>query len=126
MQRLTTSVGIDLEDISRFRYSRKNRSFLAHIFTQHEISYYKSKGKNPQSLAGMFAAKEAVVKALSQLEGDRYSVSDFAIDHDKEGAPFVRESERRTESRLPKGIAISLSITHTRTLALAVAIAQKK
>ena len=126
MREITTSVGIDIEDVNRFRSSTKNRRFLSYIFTQDEISYYRSKGKNPQSLAGMFAAKEATIKALSQLVGNRYAVSDFAIQHDKEGIPFVTESDRRKVGRLPKGIVISLSIAHTRGQAMAVAVAHKE
>ena len=122
---MTTSVGIDIEEVKRFRSLARNRTFLNHVFDQSEISYWKSKGNNPQSLAGIFAAKEAVIKALGQFEDVRYSVSDFAICHDKKGAPLVRESKRWNAGRLPRGVVISLSVAHTSTHALAVAIAQK-
>ena len=122
---MTTSVGIDIEEVKRFRSLARNRTFLNDVFDQPEILYCKSKGNNPQSLAGIFAAKEAVIKALSQLADVRYSVSDFAIHHDKKGAPLVKESNRRKARRLPRGVVISLSIAHTSSQALAVAIAQK-
>jgi holo-[acyl-carrier protein] synthase len=126
MSKMKISVGIDIEEVKRFRTAVRDRAFLRRVFMQDEILYYKSKRKNPQTLAGIFAAKEAVVKALSQLLGNRYSVGDFVILHDKTGAPFLIEARTRKVPRLPRGLAISLSISHTSAQALAVAFVQQQ
>lgn len=54
-------IGIDLVDIEKF--SRKNN--IRKIFTENEISHAESKVNTNESLAGIFAAKEAVIKAFS-------------------------------------------------------------
>ena len=53
-------IGIDLVDIVKF--SRKNN--IRKIFTENEISHAESKVNTNESLAGIFAAKEAVIKAF--------------------------------------------------------------
>jgi phosphopantetheine--protein transferase-like protein len=123
---MRTSIGIDIEEVVRFRSAKKNPAFLSRIFTRDEISYYKSRGRNAQTLAGIFAAKEAVVKALSQLlHGHRFALSDFQISHDdKSGVPFVAPTYKRKIARLPKEVSINLSISHANNLAVAVAFAQ--
>mgnify|MGYP001100198275 FL=1 len=52
-------IGIDLVDIGKF--SKKNN--IERVFTENEIVYADSKVNTKESLAGIFAAKEAVVKA---------------------------------------------------------------
>lgn len=53
-------IGIDLVDIEKF--SRKNN--IRKIFTENEISHAESKVNTNESLAGIFAAKEAIIKAF--------------------------------------------------------------
>ena|SRR3990167_9850308 len=53
-------IGCDLVNIERFKKSLENRNFLEKIFSPEELrNRYKI-----ESLAGLFAAKEAVFKAL--------------------------------------------------------------
>ena len=54
-------IGIDIVNIKKF----KDKSHINEIFTQNEISYANSKKIPSQTLAGIFAAKEALVKAYS-------------------------------------------------------------
>jgi holo-[acyl-carrier protein] synthase len=119
------SLGVDIEEVRRFYPLVRRSSFLNRLFTSEEISYYESKGKNLQTLAGMFAGKEAVIKALSELLGTRYAIGDFAIVHDKMGTPVVLERGKRKVKKLPRGITISLSISHTKNIAVAIALAQR-
>lgn len=53
-------IGVDLVDIEKF--SRKNN--IRKIFTENEISHAESKVNTNESLAGIFAAKEAIIKAF--------------------------------------------------------------
>ena len=58
-------VGCDIEDISRFK--DKDDLFLKRIFTENELEYCL-KSKNPeQHLCARFCAKEATVKALTNI-----------------------------------------------------------
>ncbi len=53
-------IGIDLVDVDKF--SRKNN--ILKSFTENEISHAESKLNTNESLAGIFAAKEAIIKAF--------------------------------------------------------------
>lgn len=55
-------IGIDIVDIENFS-KKANEDFLKKIFTENEFSYAFNKKNNMQSFAGIFAAKEAVIKA---------------------------------------------------------------
>jgi holo-[acyl-carrier protein] synthase len=122
----SASVGTDIEEVYRFRSVRNKRRFLKRVFSERELSYFRAKGNKAETLAGIFASKEAVVKALTQLLGVKYTVADFEINHDKQGFPIVSmRNSRKGVIRFPRGLRISLSITHTRTEAFAVVIAQK-
>ena len=58
-------IGLDLCQINRMEKLVTEERFLNRFFNPEEISYIRSKGKNrAQTLAGIFAAKEAVCKAL--------------------------------------------------------------
>lgn len=52
-------IGIDIVNIKKFT----SKSHINEVFTQNEISYANSKKIPSQTLAGIFAAKEALVKA---------------------------------------------------------------
>jgi holo-[acyl-carrier protein] synthase len=62
-------------------------AFLNRIFTPAELAYFHEKGDGPQTLAGIFAAKEAVVKALGC--GFTVDYRDIEITPDSLGAPRV-------------------------------------
>ncbi len=63
-----TGIGIDLEDISRFRDMpfSLNPRFYEKIFTSEEIRYCLDKADPPQHFAVRFCAKEAFVKATKR------------------------------------------------------------
>lgn len=58
-------VGVDLCSVPRIARAMEREHFMRRVYTQEERAYLKSRGKSaPQSAAAMFAAKEAVAKAL--------------------------------------------------------------
>jgi len=63
------SVGVDIEENSRFENKVSDEKFLKRIFTQDEINYCLSKINSHQHFAVRFCAKEAVIKALSSFYG---------------------------------------------------------
>lgn len=106
-------VGIDLVEISRFKRISTNRTgpFLKKVFFEREIEYCFSYKDAATHLAGHFAAKEAVSKALGVT---RYPFAEIEIRHKKDGAPEAYKNSKK--------LPVFLSISHTKTLATAIAI----
>lgn len=75
--------GVDLVYLPSFKRSAKfgGESFLRRVYLESELN-----NKSPQHLAGIFAAKEAVMKALSLLPGSWHSIQ---ITYQPSGAPKV-------------------------------------
>lgn len=74
-------IGIDLVYIPKFTKSIKNGGeiFLKKIFLESELSG----GINSTHLAGIFAGKEAVIKALSLDIGSWLNIRIFKLDSEK-------------------------------------------
>lgn len=106
-------VGIDLVETSRFlKHKKKEDAFLKKVFTKEELEYCFSY-KNPHvHLAGFFALKEAVSKALGV---EKYPFAEVEVRHLKNGAPIAYH--------LGKKLSVSVSISHTDSLAVAIAVA---
>jgi len=98
---MTIKTGIDLVYLPRFKKSLKNggENFLRRVFLKEELA-----DQRIEHLAGIFAAKEAVIKALS-LPSDSWH--DIQISHKKEGNPQVQLAT--SHFSLPTS---SLSISH--------------
>lgn len=114
--------GIDLIEIDRF--SNLNPSILKRLFTRvfspEELEYI---GKSHNRAAGIFAAKEAVAKALGCGIGP-ISWQDIVISHTPERQPTVKLINRAQKKSAEFHIKQwSISITHTKKTAAAVAVA---
>lgn len=76
--------------------------------------------KNPKSTAGLWAAKEAVSKALGCGIGKELGFHDITISKDEKGAPLVDLSQK---TRKHFGVKdVSLSITHDGDYAVAAVL----
>ena len=106
-------IGIDIEDIARFRVllKQKGASALKRLFTEAERAYCFSFRDPAPHFAGFFAAKEAASKALGVR---KFPFMLLEIRHSDDGAPQVWRDGRRARVRI--------SITHTRTVAAAMAL----
>ncbi len=112
-------VGIDMIKIEKISQSlnKWGDSFLERVFNEEEVAKI-SKGKMYcQRLAARFAAKEAVIKAISKDKP--LALTDIFILNKKNGAPYCKFKK-------DIGIDIFLSITHIEDYAVACAVAQKK
>lgn len=110
------SNGIDLIYIKRFEKLIDNDSFLESIFNPSEIDYIKLH-KNPCTAAGLFAAKEAMLKALKKGINN-YSLKDIEILHTDNKAPYiVLHNQIKKENDIDN---ISLSISHDEDYAVAI------
>lgn len=111
------AIGVDIVDVERIKNLKKREQFIEKICTNYEKHYINSKKKKWETLAGMFAAKEAMMKALKVGIG-HYSFKDFEIKHTKEGAPmgFLKS----------ENYSFHLSISHDGGLAIAVALLKEE
>ena len=111
--------GIDIIEIERVRNSieETDGKFCERVFTQKEIEYCESKKvQKYQHYAARFAAKEAVLKAISQLLESKFDIEWKQIEvlNDENGRPYV--------NLLKEGIKINdidISISHCKTYAVA-------
>ena len=61
----TVGIGVDLCRIDRIEKAIQKDHFNRRVYTEQEIAYFSGKGRQAaQSAAAMYAAKEAVSKAL--------------------------------------------------------------
>ncbi|MDO7785683.1 holo-ACP synthase [Desulforamulus aquiferis] len=118
-------IGTDIIEIERVELaiSRSGQEFLNRVFTPGEQSYC---GGKVQCLAGRFAAKEAVLKALGTgLRGLRWTNIEILPNY--QGKPEVKLSGSALELAADLGIdKIMVSISHDRGRAVAFAVAVGK
>ena len=115
------SLGVDIEEVDRFKALVRNKRFLNRVFTKAEIAYCGSKKNKAQHFAVRFAAKEAIWKALSEVirkNGRGVAHRDVGIKNDPYGRPkaVLPESLRAYRNR------VSVTLSHTRSYAVAVAV----
>jgi holo-[acyl-carrier protein] synthase len=116
------SVGIDLIEIDRVRKAldQWEERFARRVLGEEERILYREKQNKVQFLAGRFAAKEAVMKALGTFLDSGVSLRDIQILNDLYGKPYVHLEDNIREKILDKEVKVS--ITHERKMAAAVAI----
>lgn len=117
-------LGLDLCEIARMELLLADERFLSRFFTSEETAYVHSRGQSAaQTLAGLFAAKEAVVKALGV--GLSLPFKEIEIIHNKARQPQVRLTGTAAEKLAALGGGdFLLSITHEGGMAAAVALWQ--
>lgn len=117
--------GIDIVGVSRIAELRVEHGerFMDRCFTAGEQAYCLERRRAEEHLAGRFAAKEAVLKALGLgLRGGMHW-TDVEVTRDESGAPGVLLHGRAAEVAGERGIGSwLLSISHTSTHAMASVI----
>jgi holo-[acyl-carrier protein] synthase len=109
-------IGVDAVEIDRVRRARERQArFLQRICTQAEAGHCRE-DPGGSRLAGRFAAKEAVGKAI----GVPLSWHDVEVLPGPGGRPQVKLCGRA--KRIVGGGKMLLSITHSRTIAVAAAV----
>ncbi|MBE5811267.1 MAG: holo-ACP synthase [Clostridiales bacterium] len=112
-------IGLDLCEIARMQRWLEDDYPLRRLFTEEEQAYIRSKGVTAaQTMAGLFAAKEAILKALGT--GLTLPMTDISITHTDLGQPVVTLTGKAAE----KGGHFLLSITHEAGMAAAMAVWQ--
>lgn len=109
-------VGIDLVLISRFE--NKQKSFFEKNFTNSEIEYASSKQNKAQTYAGMFACKEAFLKAIKKGIFNGIGLAEIEILHNNDGSPkLVLSKKIKKENKIKK---CAISISHDGDFAVAI------
>ena len=103
-----TQIGIDIEQISSLPKTNDFRieGFYIDNFSEKEIAYCILQPNVYSSFAGLFAAKEAIVKANNQYQNIKFK--DIVITHNAQGKPEFN--------------GVTISISHTEETAVAVAV----
>ena len=120
---MTVAVGVDIIEVARIEQSlgRLGTRFLDRIFTAREQTYCEGRAI---SLAGRFAVKEAVAKALGTGIGD-VGWRDIEVINDEQGRPQLvlhGEANRLAESLGLLEWSISLSHSDKQAIGMAVAL----
>ena len=110
-------LGCDIIEIDRIKRScESSHRFLDKVFTCQELEYCTSQKLRYQHLAGRFAAKEAVGKAI----GCSLNWLDVEITRSESGKPSVTLHGKAKE--IAGHMKITISISHSRGNAMAVAL----
>lgn len=116
-------VGADIIEIRRIKEAlERNDKFIDKLFSKEEIEYLKSRNLRPEYVAGRFAAKEAVSKALGT--GFRgFDFKDIVIDRTALGKPIVvLKGKAKLLAQKYGGYRIHVSISHGEDNAIAYAV----
>lgn len=115
-------LGCDLCAISRMEKIMADGRFLHRYFTEGERAYIAARARGAQTAAGIFAAKEALVKALGTGFGS-LAPADVEITHDASGAPAYLINKKTRSALQARGAQSAfLSVTHDGDYAMATAI----
>lgn len=120
-------IGIDIAEIYRIKdIVEKNNRFIEKIFTENERKYFESKNFRVETIAGNFAAKEAISKALGT--GIRnFEFKDIEVIRDEKGKPIVKTYNNLKEICIDYNVLeIKVSISHSENYAVANAIVMVK
>ncbi len=110
---------MEIERLSTLNLAIRDR-FLNRVFTTREIA--EAQG-NWETLAGRFAVKEAVAKALGTGIG-AVGWKSIEIQRGAHGEPLLNLMEKAAEEAQTQGLKTwSVSISHSKGLAVAVVVA---
>ena len=114
------NIGIDIVKTERMNFFLEKADRMSKVFTESEIAYVqKFKDKALEHMAGHFAVKEAVVKAL-KTGFSGICPLDIELGHLGNGSPIVVGSDKLNE--LLDGRHIDVSIAHDGDVATAICI----
>ncbi|KQV26148.1 MULTISPECIES: holo-ACP synthase [unclassified Microcella] len=115
---MIVGIGVDVVDLARFeRALGRTPGLRERLFADPE------RALPLRSLAGRFAAKEALMKALGETDGIRWV--EMAIETDADGNPDFALSGRAAEIAARRGIGrIHVSMSHDAGIATAFVVAE--
>ncbi len=126
---MIAGIGSDIVAINRIKnsYNKFNDKFLSRFLTQSEIDLFENRKSPVEFLAGRWAAKEAVSKALGSGIGLLCDWHDIEVLPADNGTPLVTLSGKgKTLADSLQISEIKVTISHEKEYAVAFAIALQK
>jgi len=115
-------LGCDLCGIARMEKAMENPRFTQRIFTEEEQRYIADHTHAAETAAGIFAAKEALVKAIGTGFRGLF-VSDIAVTHDEGGRPAYIMNEKTVDALKKIGAQTAfVTISHDAGVAMAACV----
>ncbi|MHC4714675.1 MAG: holo-ACP synthase [Planctomycetota bacterium] len=121
------SCGVDICETRRIARMREEHGdrFLQRTFTADELAYSLGRPRENEHLAGRFAAKEAVMKALGTGWSAGISWLDVSVSILPSGEPRVALLSRAAQVADERGITkLHISLSHCHSYAVAMAVAE--
>ncbi|MBH0008497.1 holo-ACP synthase [Salinibacterium sp. SWN1162] len=120
---MIVGIGVDVVDIARFeRALQRTPTLTARLFSESE-QLKEGKPRPLRSLAGRFAAKEALIKALGDSSGVTWH--DMRVVSDALGNPSLELHNSTKDIADRRGItSVHLSMSHDAGIAIAYVIAE--
>ncbi len=115
---MVLGVGVDLVNVTRFEeHVLKQPKLLERLFVPSELD------APIKTIAGRFAAKEALIKALGGSDGVAWH--EVEVSKNASGKPFISTSGQTAEKVRAAGISqLHLSISHDAEMAVAMVVAE--
>lgn len=117
-------IGIDLVEVQRIKQAiNKRNNFLKRIYGEKEIKLSERGKFRFEELAGRFAVKEAIFKAIKTGWRRGLKFRDIAVLNEPSGAPYVILSGAAQKVAQSLGVKnIFVSISHTKDLAIGIVV----
>ncbi|ACO84166.1 holo-ACP synthase [Clostridium botulinum] len=117
-------IGTDITEIRRIEKAiTRNKNFINKLFTKNEMDLWEKKNFKVEFIAGRFAAKEAISKALGTGIRD-FNFKDIEIINNELGKPKVILKPKAEDiiRKISQSYKIHLSISHEKEYAIAYAL----
>ncbi|KEI95399.1 4'-phosphopantetheinyl transferase [Clostridium botulinum A2B7 92] len=117
-------IGTDITEVRRIEKAiTRNKNFINKLFTKNEMDLWEKKNFKLEFIAGRFAAKEAISKALGTGIRD-FNFKDIEIINNELGKPQVILKPKAEDiiRKISKSYKIHLSISHEKEYAIAYAL----
>ena len=125
---MIAGIGVDIVDIARIQalLDRHGERFLRRVYTEAETAYAMRGANRAERLAGRFAVKEALMKALGTGKSQGILWRDVETLRARSGKPEVHLHGQAVRlAKLRGGGGIHVSITHDGGKAVAFVILEK-
>ena len=119
-------IGTDITEISRIEkmVEKHTEHFLNRVYTAEERQYSLGKKRQGEHLAGRWAAKEAVLKAIGTGWTGRITWQDVEVCNEVNGAPKIKLTGEAGHIADTLGIRnVLITISHSNEYAVAFAVA---
>jgi len=113
---------IEIDRVKR-AHEKHGKRFIDRLYTPSEAEYCLRKSDPYPSLAGRFAAKEAVIKAFSRGFGSRWQWRHIEVVREDSGKPGIKVHGILEKLRWERKVSdIHLTIAHSKRDATAVVV----